>query len=540
MARVLISYYRFDELSAGTTLCFYESLFHELKRQGNDVLAINMAYYGAFDSNVIENKAFENHLVQEAVGFAPDVIIAFNHHILRSILKVTDVPVVIYDGDELRFFADLNIIKRNIGRYKVFSIVKDWRQTYLDFGFRGDQVFYMPPGTAIVQDRTVKQDKPISFLGQRRYFLSSKLNKCIKKGENIGYFYDLYLDFLKTKNYDYVELFRRDVEEKCGLRLDDADLWPLFDQSYLIFANLLDLGLHLGGHEGAWCDIAPYVPQIAVTHDRSRVFNLEENQRFYNSSVLSLCPMHPQAKGKGFSWRCYDIMASNACLISSTSSELWEQTKGWVDLPMFDTPAEARKICKELLEDDKHREELCACSREFIEQNGRWSQRFRNMEQILGLQLLNLNREGSFRKLTERPIWLEEQGSGYAFDRTTSGQSPKEKRINQKNLRRWERHMKLREWMDRLSRKATAPGLFSSLCWGELLTLMVFIVTCLGLFNFCIGESLSVCVAWVSGFGALAFFVALCICFFFKFLYKGLFKYAYRVLRKIKRKLFDR
>ena len=178
MARVLISYYRSDELSAGTTLCFYESLFHELKKYGNDVLAINMAYYGIFNPNVTKNGAFESYLVQEAVKFSPEVIIAFNHHILRAILKVLDVPVVIYDGDELRFFADLDIIKKDISRYKIFSIVKDWRQSYLDFGFRDNQVFYMPPGTAIVGDKDVKQDKPISFLGQRRYFLSTKLNEC--------------------------------------------------------------------------------------------------------------------------------------------------------------------------------------------------------------------------------------------------------------------------------------------------------------------------------------------------------------------------
>lgn len=540
MAKVLISYYRSDELSAGTTLCFYESLFHELKRYGNDVLAINMAYYGIFNPNTTENKAFEEYLVQEAVKFAPDLIIAFNHHILRSILKVLDVPVVIYDGDELRFFADLDVIKKDINRYKIFSIVKDWRQTYLDFGFRENQVFYMPPGTAITRDKTVEQDKPISFLGQRRYFLSSKLYECIQKGEDVGYLYDLYLDFLKTKNYDYVQLFREDVEKRCGLRLSDAELWPLFDQSYLIFGNLLDLGLHLGGHEGAWCDIAPFIPQIAIAHDRSRVFNLEENQHFYNSSVLSLCPMHPQAKGKGFSWRCYDIMASNACLVSSTSSELREQTRGWVDLPMFDTPAEAREICKTLLEDTGRREDLCARSQEFVEQNGRWSHRFQEMEQILGLHLLDSSREGSFRKLTERPVWLEEPGSENIVIGTSLGWAQKEKQTNQKNLRRWERKMKLREWMGRVHKKVTDPVLFSFLCWGELLMLMVCLAAQLGLFSFCIGRGPSVGVAWLSGLGALAFFAALCVSFFFKFLYKGVFKYVYKGLRKIKQKLFGR
>lgn len=538
MARILISYYRSDELSAGTTLCFYESMFYELKKHGNEVLAINMAYYGAFDPNIIENKAFENYLLQEVIKFDPEVIITFNHHILRNILKMIDVPIVIYDGDELRFFSDLNIIKKNIQRYKVFSIVKEWRKNYLDFGFQNNQVFYMPPGTAIVRDKNIEQDKPISFLGQRRYFLSSKLYACIQENENVKYLYDLYQDFLSTKNYNYLELFDRNVEKKCGLKLDDADLWPMFDQSYLIFANLLDLGLHLGGHEGAWCDIAQYIPQIAVAHDRSRVFNLEENQNFYNSSILSLCPMHPQAKGKGFSWRCYDIMASNACLISSTSSELREQTKGWVDLPMFDTPAEAREICKKLLHDHERRQELCALSHEFIEQNSRWLYRFQDMEQILDLRLLNLECEGSFRKLTERPIWIDNQQSRADFVSSIVG--VKSRKANQKNLRRWERKMKLREWMNRLHKKATDPCLFSFLCWGEIITIAFSFMAQNGVFEICIGETLSVLAAWISSMGALLFFIAICISFFFKFLYKGPFKYFYKGLCKIKRKLIGK
>lgn len=541
MAKILIGYYRSDELSAGTTLCFYESLFYELKRYGNDVMAINLAYYGVFNPNVTDNKAVEEYLVRKSIEFAPDLIIAFNHHILRSILNVLrDVPIVIYDGDELRFFADLDIIKKDIGRYKIFSIVKSWRQSYLDFGFRDDQVFYMPPGTAITPDKSVVQDKPISFLGQRRYFLSTKLNECIRQGKNLDLFYKLYLDFLETKDYNYVKLFQRDVESKCGIHMEDIDLWPLFDQSFLIFSSVLDLGLHLGGHEGAWCDIAPFIPQLAITHDRSRVFNLEENLQFYNSSVLSLCPMHPQAQGQGFSWRCFDIMGSNACLVSSTSSELRERTKGWMDIPMFDTPMECRVICESLLKDEKHRTELCQASQEFVDKNCRWEQRFVEMEQILGLCLINKDAEGSFQKLTEQPVWLEDSGS-VPSPIPASPQTPVEAaRIlaeNTKNIRRWERHMKIRSLADRIHKKSTSLELFQFLCWGELLMLLVCVVTQMGSFVFCLGRGLSFALCWVSGIGALAFFLALCVCFFFKFIYKGFFKAAYQITRKIVRKL---
>lgn len=388
MAKILVSYYRSDEKSAGATLCYFDSFFQELKNCGNEVLAINNAYFGIFNPNTTKDKQIEEYLLAKAKQFDPDLIITFYHRILQSILDAFDVPIVIYDGDELRFFSDLDVIKRDIDRYKVFSIVEDWRRDYLDFGFKDDQIFYMPSGTAIRSDPSIKQNKQISFLGQRRFFLSTKLKRYISEGKNQDLFYEIYLDFLKTGNYSYDELFKKHVGRFTDISMDDADLWPLFDQSYLVFAALLDLDLHIGGHAGHWKDIVEFVPQLALVHDTSRVFTLEENQNFYNSSVLSLCPMHPQAKGKGFSWRCFDIMASNACLVSSYSSELQKSLQGYVDLPMFNTPYEAREICQKLLKDDGLRLDLVQASQEYVDKNCRWESRFEQMEEILGIPLV--------------------------------------------------------------------------------------------------------------------------------------------------------
>ena len=323
------------------------------------------------------------------MAFNPDLIITFNHMILGSILEHTDVPVVIYDGDELRYFADLPTIKKNIDRYTIFSIVQEWRQDYLDFGFREDQIHYMPPGTSIHHDIEMPFTKNISFLGQRRFFLSSKLKKAINDGKGLDDFYALYMDHVTNKNYNYSELISKHFPAEKGFALEDKDIWPLLDQSYLIFAALLDLGIYLGGHEGGWNKIVDYAPQLAMLHHKGRVFSLRENQDFYNSSKISLCPMHPQAQGKGFSWRCLDIMASNAAIVSSTSSELREATKEYVDLPMFDSPAEAREICQRLLQDEGYRREIVQGSQRYVEAEGRWIDRIRKMEGILGIQLIH-------------------------------------------------------------------------------------------------------------------------------------------------------
>ena len=388
MARILISYFRSDELSAGTSLAFFESFSKELEVCGNEVLLINNAYYGIYKSNQTKNKAFESYLLEKALAFNPELIITFNHMIFASILEHTDVPVVIYDGDELRYFADLPAIRRNLDRYTVFSIVREWRQDYLDFGFREEQIHYMPPGTSIHHDLQMPFTKNISFLGQRRFFLSNKLKKAIKAGDGLDDFYALYMDHITNKNYDYSELIHKHFPPEKGLILEDKDIWPLLDQSYLFFAALMDLGLYIGGHEGGWKEIVDFAPQLAMLHHKGRIFSLKENQDFYNSSKISLCPMHPQAQGKGFSWRCLDIMASNAAIVSSTSTELRGATKGYVDLPMFDSPGEVRDICQKLLQDEGYRREIVSGSQRYVDEKGRWIDRIRKMEGILGISLV--------------------------------------------------------------------------------------------------------------------------------------------------------
>ena len=400
MARILITYWRSDEISANATLNFWDGLFQEFCNSGNDILAINNSFYNIWISNKTDVPTVNDYIHKEVELFNPELIIAFNNRILQSIVdKYKDIPIVLYDGDELKFFSDLDTIKKNISRYKVFSIVNGWRQDYLDFGFKENQIFYMPPGTAICSDSSVKQTKNISLLGQRRFYLNDLVLKRIKEDKDCDYFYKAYLEHIRTGSFNYKELFLNNGGKNSDVKYSDSDLWPIFDDSYLLLANLLDLGLYIGGHEGHWRDIVDYIPQLAVAHNLSRVFTLEENQTFYNSSVLSLNPMHPQARGKGFSWRSFDIMASNACLVSSYSSELADLTKSTVKIPMFASPSEARYICQNLLEHKELRDEIVNASHEYVKNNCRWPKRFKEMEEILGIKLLFENKKGSFKKL---------------------------------------------------------------------------------------------------------------------------------------------
>ena len=503
MARILVSYFRSDEVSVDDTLCFFDSFFQELKNAGNDVLAINNAYYGIFNPNTTNNEKVRAYLLSEAIKFSPDLIITFNHRILQDILdEFKDIPVVIYDGDELRYFSDLDVIKENIDRYKIFSIVQDWRQDYLDFGFKENQIFYLPPGTSIRSDADVPMTMNISFLGQRRFFLSTKLREAINRGQDLDKLYATYRDFLNSKEYEYEKLYKKNTAYNTDLDLSDADLWPLFDQSYLIFANLLDLGLHLGGHEAGWRDIVDFIPQIAITHNKTKIFSLDENQDFYNSSKISLCPMHPQAKGQGFSWRCYDIMASNACLVSSSSSELRQATKEFVDLPMFDTPYEARKICKDLLENESRRKEIVLASQDFIEKKGRWIERIKEMEQILEMELICPNKKGSFKKLTQCSV----KSDSVSRQRITLTEEKMPRSIRFHRLLKWGKRIQIKmvnPWLlltlflticvNSIALFGIKSGLFNAFLTGKATELLILILSIVVLFSVILFE---VCVIY--------------------------------------------
>lgn len=394
MARIIVSYYKVQEVSIRTPLCFWDGFVKELKNAGNDVFVINTAYFNPYSINEIRNAQLNFHLLEKAKAFDPELIITFNHRIPKSFLDAFDVPIVIWDGDELSFFCDHDYIRKNIERYKIFSISRGWLQDYRDFGFASNQIFYVPQATA-VQKQNIRQTMNVSFLGIR-HFHNAKYAAMIRTKKYGNRFYSLVEEFLNTGNYDYKYLFDKYFEDDFpDLYMGLRDLYPLFDYRWLVLANMLDLGLTICGHESRWEDVAEFMPQIAAAYNPRRIWTLEENNWFYNSSKVSMCPVTAQARGSAFSWRVFDIMASNACLLISEASDLRGMTKDYLDIPMYRTPWEARDLCKKMLEDDAFRTEIVTACQRYVNENARWIHRFADMQQITGIRVINANTDGN-------------------------------------------------------------------------------------------------------------------------------------------------
>lgn len=398
MARILLSYNRTAEVPIKTVSCYFESVAKEFRDQGNDVLMMNTAFFNTYDSNEVRNKRLNKLILDKAIEFDPELIIAFYHKVPKCILEhFSDVPVVIWDGDHPYYFSDREYIEENIERYTIFSITKDWYEDYIEMGFAPEQYNYIPNATS-VRKRDREFTMNISLLGSRAYPEMALLSGMQKR---------VYLpqskaaveERLRTGNEDVEYYLEKYFRQQRDIRdWEENKLYPLFDYRWLVLANVMDMGLTLSGvcwHRGKWENINESMPQLLAMYDPRRVWTLEENEEFYNSSKISLSPLHPQAHGKAFPWRVFDVMASNSCLVMGSSTELAELCGKDVDIPMFKNPYDVRDICKDLLANEDRRTEIVRASQEWVDKNARWTHRFRDAEQILGIKLVDLGKEGS-------------------------------------------------------------------------------------------------------------------------------------------------
>jgi|GEM_PF-653915 len=394
MARIIVSYYKIQEVPVGEVLCFWDGFVQDLKAAGNDVFLINTAYFNPYGSNEVKNKRLDQLLLEKAKQFDPQLIITFNHRIPKSFLETFDVPIIAWDGDELSFFCDLPYLKEHIDRYNIFTISKGWIHDYTEFGFRPEQISFVPQATA-VRKMDIEQTMNVSFLGIR-HFHNKKYFNLVRSHQYSDQFGKIVHEFLNTDTFDYEGLFKKYFSEQYPqLQMSLRDLYPLFDYRWLALSNMLDLGLTISGHQSRWEDTAEFMPQLMAVYNPQRVWTLQENNVFYNASKISMCPITAQARGSAFSWRVFDIMASNACLLISQASDLKELTRDYVELPMYRTPWEARDLAKKLLEDEPYRKQIVADSQRYIDENARWIHRFKDMEQIMGMKIINEGYAGS-------------------------------------------------------------------------------------------------------------------------------------------------
>lgn len=406
MAKILISYFS----DYGEAM--YDAISDILLKNGNDVFrfninnpAVSITKWGGDCS--ISDKS----VIKQITDFAPEIVLNFNHSLpldLYNILNNT-CKICIIDADNPETFWNKDFHLKNKKNYIYLglqSYSKTMYEQYINQKING-KYLYFPPAT-VVQNKKLKQDKNVSFIGSNFYPLQIPYDEKFYTNEALK----LYNAF--KENYYLTFKEAKKIYSKCSENLFELIRAFYVGQDRLKYMQQLeDLGLTFYGVRW-WNHIAYYDFELAKCFDATPKTSIEDNQWVYNTSKISVNISHPQAKSS-FSWRVMDIMASGACLLMEDKPD-WKDlfakylSKDVLDTIIYKDRFDMRQKAIKLLSDEDLRLKCVKELNNAIEQNGRWEVRFKDLEKFLGIKLLNLPTTGKYIVISrdEKPVKVED------------------------------------------------------------------------------------------------------------------------------------
>ncbi len=392
MANVLISYYS----DYGEAM--YDAITAVLHKNGNNIFRINInnpsisiTKWGG-ESCIINNK-----LLNQIKNFSADVVLNFNNSLPQNCYNILEnkckICVLDADAPELAFWNKQVIVENydKILWLGLQSYSKTMYERLLNNKLTSKNYLYFPPAT-IVKNENLQKNKNISFIGSNFYPL---------RIPNNDYFYtpkalELYNEFEK----DYFYSFKNAKENYACTQsdFDDVRAYYVGQQRLKYMQQLTDLGLVLYGVRW-WNKIAYYDFEIAKCFDKTKVTTVEENQKIYNTSKISINISHPLAKSS-FSWRVMDIMASGSCLLMEDKPDwrdLFEKylSKKTLETVIYKNRFDMREKAKILLANEALRLKCVSELNYAIEKNGRWEVRFDKLEKFANIRLMNLDNKNA-------------------------------------------------------------------------------------------------------------------------------------------------
>lgn len=374
--------------------CYYDQFVNALRKAGNEVLVItsnNLIINGWHTNNhfpYLDSKKLDKYII----NFNPDLVIAANNVLYSHVPKILDCPIVIFGADKPIGYADKNEIATNVDRYHFIFETQDCQDQGIElFNPKKSNMAIISTATDLVAE-DLEQDKNISFIGTN--FTSNAFRYILKNlpGSEIENFEKFYSHF-KNNLRSPIESILKDIPLNQDLlkKINKADLLNIYSGNKRVqtLSAICDLGLSLHGYD-SWLEVFTFSMELAICYKKERIFNSKENQDLYNRSKIAINITHEQALDN-FSWRVRDIMATNACLVSDERKNLDIYFGKYVKIPTFDNPYDARKLCEKLLKDNIWRKEIVAGSQLAIEEGHRFKHRFKDIEEFVGVKLLNNN-----------------------------------------------------------------------------------------------------------------------------------------------------
>lgn len=419
---------------------FHEQIVDEFVKYGNDVLVynpleLNRAIF-ASDNKVKKN--IDNNLIKKQIrNFNPDFVLTLNNACHEDILSLVDCKIAVWDADFVTYWNCIDDIKKNPERYLIFSFSSHMVDKYKQYFSFNDNNIHVVKSATSVHNTNSDKIKNISFIGTK-FIGDVRLTDAIKSISNSGDRAVLFnmLQIIKSNPY----ISKDELISNEDFRLF-SDFLSQFNDFTGFFAaenriatllSIYDLGLHLYGTK-TWRSkrFVNDFPGLAACYDSSFVYSKQHNEDIYNSSKICFNVMHPQSV-QSMPYRITDILASGGCLVSEYSSAIVDNFDRYVKLPIFQNQYEARELCKKILKDDDYRSDIVLASNDIIDKQWRWVYRFKQMEDILGLNLVSENKVGSLDFI--KPKYLYKLSSSKFQDLKNKWRIKKYKRL-QKRLK---------------------------------------------------------------------------------------------------------
>ena len=384
MAKILISFYSPIKINGLYQIpCFYEGLLNAFQRAGNTVLYIISSDFLIVPWNGKKNKCLSNidqeKLLSEVKSFNPDLIIAFNNSIPEGIDKISNAPFIIWDADLYYYCNDKDSIKNNIERYHFFSFTSyGYTQFKRLLKLSDNKVFKIKIATD-VRAKKLDQEHNMAFIGTP-FYLSDKAKQALKMIDRTKF--KVILNTYRQNIYTEID---KVLLEKHNITSDDVVSLLSCSKRNELIVTLAPLGLHLWGPV-QWLDIVNYSLDAFFNYHSETVYSIQHNQDIYNKSKIGISIAHAQ-NVSGYPWRCIDIMASNACLVSHNNIDLQVDFKNQVKIPTYLNSCEAYEVCKRLLNNESLRSDIVAASQEAIEKGFRFEHRLKEIQDIFSINL---------------------------------------------------------------------------------------------------------------------------------------------------------
>lgn len=382
MAKVVVLYAA--SILSDKPTCYYGQLAQAFIDRGHSVLMIN-TLIGGFGLDIIEKK-----LSDEVIRFYPDLILSYNHVINEEIYSKTNCPVVAVEADTYDAFQNKDLLKKY--REKLFLAIPNHSRFQLwkrNLPWIKDSHIITIKNSTLLKPEKIVQDINISCVAtligvtKNNNIVKSMLNSSVVDRANM-------LKLLNRAEQNINDVSDEELH-RFGFSYVDLMHYISFNNRARVLDNVGNLGLEVYGQFMGF-DALVNLSDLFWSLRYDKIYTLEDNQDLYNRSKLSI-NIHfahniKKGIGSGYSWRVCDVMATNACLVSTECQAIRDDFGKWVNIPMFSDRHEAYDLCKKLLVEENWRKDIVAGSQLAIKEGGfSFYNRVKELEGIFNLKV---------------------------------------------------------------------------------------------------------------------------------------------------------